>query len=176
MKRKLALGIGLLGGTLLALSLAIFGVGAASVLTPVLADPVPARAATTPPHAASEAMPSPSGDPIATDADASVDPMQSEVFLAMPAEEQANGREWMETHAIVADCMQDKGYAYTFEAFWEREPGTYAVPWENSLPVDERAAASLALDGDTGGAADYRWEDAGCYGFAVHVMGNDNNN
>jgi hypothetical protein len=31
-----------------------------------------------------------------------------------------------------------------------------------------------AMYGDTGGGAAYRWEDAGCSGYATHVTGNDN--
>jgi hypothetical protein len=46
--------------------------------------------------------------------------------------------------------------------------------WVNELPASEQAAARLALDGDTGAGADYHWDDAGCWGYAVHVMGNDN--
>jgi hypothetical protein len=75
--------------------------------------------------------------------------------MALTPDEQANGRDWIETQTITADCMKDQGYAYTFEPYWE-------------------AGARLALDGDTGGGADYHWDEAGCYGYAVHVMGNDN--
>ncbi len=32
----------------------------------------------------------------------------------------------------------------------------------------------LAMYGDAGAGAAYRWEDAGCHGYAVHVLGNDN--
>jgi hypothetical protein len=31
-----------------------------------------------------------------------------------------------------------------------------------------------AMYGDTGAGAAYRWEDAGCSGYATHVTGNDN--
>ena len=72
--------------------------------------------------------------------------------------------------------MKDKGYAYTFgPPVWDRYSAVIPVMWEDTLPTSERAAARLALDGDTGGGADYHWDDAGCWGYAVHVMGNDNN-
>ena len=31
-----------------------------------------------------------------------------------------------------------------------------------------------AMYGDAGTGAAYRWEDAGCSGYATHVTGNDN--
>ncbi|WP_448006718.1 hypothetical protein [Agromyces bauzanensis] len=31
-----------------------------------------------------------------------------------------------------------------------------------------------AMYGDTGAGAAYRWQDAGCSGYATHVTGNDN--
>jgi hypothetical protein len=43
-----------------------------------------------------------------------------------------------------------------------------------TLPEDERDPAFLALEGKTGGTADYHWEDAGCVRYAVHVTGQVN--
>jgi diketogulonate reductase-like aldo/keto reductase len=43
-----------------------------------------------------------------------------------------------------------------------------------TLPEDERDPAFLALEGKTGGTADYHWEDAGCFRYAVHVTGQVN--
>ena len=182
MKKKLALGIGLVGAGLLALSLTVFGMGAAATLNPAATASPPARAAEAVVVPA-EAPPAPAGIPgtsVTSEAGAiepadNADSMASEAFKAMTADEQANGREWMKTQTITAACMKDKGFDYTFEPFWERDSAVLPVMWMNTLPTSERAAARLALYGDTGGGADYHWDDAGCWGYAVHVMGNDNN-
>ncbi|WP_233563708.1 hypothetical protein [Cryobacterium tepidiphilum] len=39
-----------------------------------------------------------------------------------------------------------------------------------NLTTEEEAAWKLALDGETGGGADYHWEDAGCWGSVVHQL------
>jgi hypothetical protein len=183
MKKTIALGIAVVGTTLLALSLTVFGMGAAATLNPTAtnsssAGPVDVSVAA--PTAAATGIPTPTVSPVPPAGEASevpenADPMTSDKFMAMTPDEQANARDWMETQAITAACMKDQGYTYTFEPFWERDPGVLTVPWwVGTLPTDEQAGALLALDGDTGGGADYHWDDAGCYGYAVHVMGNDN--
>ena len=185
MKKKLALGIAALGAALLSVSLTAFGLGAATTLTHASASasaenslpgsaptegPLPLEVSTTTAGSSAES-------PSAAD---NADPTESEAFKAMTPEEQANGIEWLKTQQITASCMKDKGYDYTFVALWMRDKGEPAVrwafvpPWADTLPEPERAAAKLALDGNTGGGADYHWDDAGCYGYAVHVMGNDN--
>ena len=187
MKKKLALGIGVVGAALLALSLTVFGMGAAATLNPADSDRPATRAAQSDVPAAAVVpadaiIPAPAvaaTSSEASDADSIepsdiVDPLLSDAFMAMTPDEQANGREWMETQTITAACMKDKGYVHTFEPFWERESGEFSVMWVNELPASEQAAARLALDGDTGAGADYHWDDAGCWGYAVHVMGNDN--
>ncbi|TFC82409.1 hypothetical protein [Cryobacterium sp. TMT3-29-2] len=183
MKKKLALGIGLAGAGLLALSLTVFGMGAAATLNPAAPDSPSVRAAEAAVVPAEAVTPTPTGtlgtsvtsEAGAIEAADNSDPMASEAFKAMTPDEQANGREWVETQTITAACMKDKGFVYTFEPFWERDSAVLPVMWEDTLPTSERAAARLALDGDTGGGADYHWDDAGCWGYAVHVMGNDNN-
>lgn len=179
MKKKLALGIGVVGSTFLALSLTVFGMGAAATLNPTATDSPPALQAETSVVPVDGAVPSETSSPVApvgtaSEVPESTDPMTSDRFKAMTPDEQANGREWMETQTITAACMKDQGYAYTFEPLWEREPGVLEEPWVDTLPTSEQAGARLALDGDTGGGADYHWDDAGCWGYAVHVMGNDN--
>jgi len=185
MKKKLALGIALVGAALLTLSLTVFGMGAAATLNPTAADSSSAQPAATFVSPVDDASPTPTASPVtpsgttsevadSADPMTSADPLTSDRFLAMPADEQANGREWMETQTLTAACMKDQGYAYTFEPYWEREPGVMPESWESTLSADEQAGASFALYGDTGGGADYHWDDAGCWGHAVHVMGNDN--
>ncbi|TFC94465.1 MULTISPECIES: hypothetical protein [Cryobacterium] len=183
MKKKLALGIGLAGAGLLALSLTVFGMGAAATLNPAAPDSPSVRAAEAALVPAEAVTPTPTGTPatsVTSEAGAiepadNADPMASEAFKAMTPDEQANGREWVETQTITAACMKDKGFVYTFEPFWDRDSAVLPLMWEDTLSASERAAARLALDGDTGGGADYHWDDAGCWGYAVHVMGNDNN-
>ena len=61
--------------------------------------------------------------------------------------------EWATFQDVIRACMAEKG-------FGEFDDGTDA--WRD------------AMFGDAGTGAAYRWEDAGCDGYAVHVMGNDN--
>lgn len=98
-----------------------------------------------------------------------------ELPAGMSAEEQARAHSGMQTHSITAVCMQEAGFAYTYIPYWAHNSATdgYPKPRFMSLPESERAAADLALYGDTGGGADYHWDDAGCWGYAVHTMGND---
>jgi hypothetical protein len=179
MKKTLALGIGVVGAIFLGLSLTVFGMGAAATLNPTATNSASAPSAEPSVAPADVTAPTPTAAPVTpdgTDSETthSSDPLTSDKFRALTPDEQANGREWMETQTITATCMKDQGYAYTFEPYWEREQGVMAEPWGNTLPTSEERAADLALFGDTGAGADYHWDEAGCWGYAVHVMGNDN--
>jgi hypothetical protein len=170
----------LVGAALVALSLTVFGMGAAATLNLAAPDSPHVRAVAPALVRSDTVAPSPAAIPSAPEASPitpadTADPLTSDAFKAMTPDEQANGREWMKTQTITAACMKDKGYAYTFKPLWERDGAVVPVMWENTLPTSERAAAHFALDGDTGAGADYHWEEAGCWGYAVHVMGNDNN-
>jgi hypothetical protein len=61
--------------------------------------------------------------------------------------------EWAAFQEAIRSCMTEKG-------FGEFDDGTDAW-WD-------------AMYGDAGTGAAYRWEDAGCSGYATHVTGNDN--
>jgi hypothetical protein len=61
--------------------------------------------------------------------------------------------EWAAFEEAIRSCMTEKG-------FGEFDDGTDAW-WD-------------AMYGDAGTGAAYRWEDAGCSGYATHVTGNDN--
>lgn len=61
--------------------------------------------------------------------------------------------EWAAYQDAVRSCMAEKGYG-------EYDEG--ADGWWD------------AMYGNTGAGAAYRWEDAGCAGYATHVTGNDN--
>jgi hypothetical protein len=62
-------------------------------------------------------------------------------------------QEWAAFQEAIRSCMTEKG-------FGEFDDGTDAW-WD-------------AMYGDAGTGAAYRWEDAGCSGYATHVTGNDN--
>ena len=102
--------------------------------------------------------------------DASTDVDAVEFPESMKGNELAQAREWVQTNVITAQCMKEKGYDYTFRPnwAWSAEPS-----WITKLPEDQKAAAGVSLDGPGQTPGDYRWEDAGCWGYAVHVMGND---
>ena len=61
--------------------------------------------------------------------------------------------EWAAFEEAIRSCMAEKG-------FGEFDDGTDAW-WD-------------AMHGDAGLGGAYRWEDAGCSGYATHVTGNDN--
>jgi hypothetical protein len=61
--------------------------------------------------------------------------------------------EWATFQDVIRSCMAEQG-------FGELDDGTDAW-W-------------LAMYGNAGAGAAYRWEDAGCSGYATHVTGNDN--
>ncbi|GAA1798427.1 hypothetical protein [Agromyces neolithicus] len=61
--------------------------------------------------------------------------------------------DWAAFQEVIRSCMTEKG-------FGEFDDGTQAW-WD-------------AMYGHAGAGAAYRWEDAGCSGYATHVTGNDN--
>ncbi|GAA1762893.1 hypothetical protein [Agromyces humatus] len=78
----------------------------------------------------------------------------------------------------VRECMADAGFEVRYFEWWnpEHQPGDPRVDarMPENLGADEQAAWTAAMWGDAGSAAAYRWEDAGCSGYATHVTGNDN--
>jgi hypothetical protein len=84
---------------------------------------------------------------------------------------------WLAHQDLVRSCMAEAGFEYLYFEWWnpvyrtdpERDP---AQP--EGLDEEQSAAWGRALGGDAGLGADYRWEDAGCWGYAVHASGNDN--
>lgn len=89
---------------------------------------------------------------------------------SMTGDELAHAREWFQTNAITAQCIKEQGYDYTFSPYWASNSDP---SWIAKLPEDQQAAAGVALYGPGQTPGNYRWEDAGCWGYAVHVMGND---
>jgi hypothetical protein len=86
--------------------------------------------------------------------------------------ELANAEIWLTQQGIIADCMLEQGFDFTFTPFWLR---TSTTPFGLEPQMSE--AESLALWGlNRGSGDDYDWRDAGCHGYAVHVTGMDDAN
>lgn len=76
------------------------------------------------------------------------------------------------------ECMRSKGFDWRDAAVdpllsSEAPPGS--VSWTAGQEPAELAAVNDALFGSTGQGDTYRWEEAGCHGYAVHMTGNDGN-
>ena len=73
------------------------------------------------------------------------------------------------------DCMADAGFPeYRAVGPWDPEWVVGTPDWDADFSDTKAAAAALALWGSPGAGADYRWEDAGCGGYATHMIGADN--
>ncbi|UOE43855.1 hypothetical protein [Agromyces larvae] len=83
----------------------------------------------------------------------------------------ANARIWLQQSVIIAQCMAEQGFEYFFTPYWQRQATSNLVS-----PVPVGSPAWFALTGETGAGDAYRWEDAGCQGYAVHVTGMDDAN
>lgn len=79
--------------------------------------------------------------------------------------------------ALQEQCMADAGFDW-----WDAERGSDPW-WTADKSLDEQMAVYTALHGEQvhgeqlrgQGASEYRWELAGCYGYALHETGNDDN-
>ncbi|MFC5931389.1 hypothetical protein D6T64_07970 [Cryobacterium melibiosiphilum] len=191
-RKWLAVGVAFGGGLVIAIALAMFVLGASNTLTPptqasgVSAPPwTPAPATATP--APTTTATAPDSEQVAPTDDGRVDTAVTpfdvstqdnyELPADLPADQVANAHVGMQTNAIAAVCMQEAGFAYTYTPWWSwtwKEGAQQPPAWTEKLSESEQAGARLALYGDTGAAADYHWDDAGCWGYAVHTMGNDN--
>ncbi|MDO9398241.1 MAG: hypothetical protein Q7T71_16975 [Herbiconiux sp.] len=174
MRRALATAVAILSGVLLVAGGAIFASGSAHVLATVDGgsgaggDSAVSTAPATPRPPKPAFTPTPR-HPAAGSID--VDPYEAPPGTSPEDAEAARG--WVEQQRLIAACMADQGYDYPVSPpLWLRgELGTSGADWVNALPDDERDAAWLALFGDAGVGADYRWEDAGCDGYAVEATG-----
>lgn len=88
----------------------------------------------------------------------------------------ANTEIWLTQQRITAQCMRDQGFEYRYTAYWLVDDPVAASANLGNPPYVEGSAYSLAIGGDSGAGDDYRWEDAGCTGYAVHVTGMDDAN
>lgn len=87
---------------------------------------------------------------------------------------------WLAQQGITADCMQEKGLEYRFTAPWLLAWGPTREQQLAAFQAQPGTAEFEALYGvpefgpdDPEVAPEYRWEDAGCVGYAVHVTGMD---
>jgi hypothetical protein len=89
------------------------------------------------------------------------------------AEEQ---RTWLAFQDIVRECMADAGQQYLYWEWWNPGPDTsnrfQGMPAD--LTAGEEVAWEFAMHGDSPGGDAYRWQDAGCWGSAVHVTDGKN--
>lgn len=84
----------------------------------------------------------------------------------------ADQRAWLEFQQVVRDCMVAAGQEYGYWEWWNPgdESSNRFPPMPADLTAVEAAAWEAALRGSPTGDP-YRWEDAGCWGYAVHVTG-----
>ena len=85
-------------------------------------------------------------------------------------------RQWLAFQQIVRDCMAAAGHEYLYWEWWnvKSAQSNRFPPMPADLTTDEFAAWELALYGDSPLGADYDWEQAGCWGYAVHLTGGTN--
>ena len=67
--------------------------------------------------------------------------------------------EWVATQTLIVECMADAGFWYD-----PRVPPTV-------MNAEEPAGWRETIGGSTGAGDAYRWEDAGCGGWAIHELG-----
>ncbi|MBT2517367.1 hypothetical protein J7E29_07980 [Streptomyces sp. ISL-90] len=135
--------------------------------------PAPAPEPTPAPAPTPEPTPTPTPEPTPTptptpgpDGAPSPDATPDATAAPTAAEQEA----WRAFQQVVRDCMAEAGQGYVMWEWWNNDPSAGTHPGMPAGLTDAQAAAwELALDGNTGTGADYRWEDAGCWGYAVHV-------
>ncbi len=106
-------------------------------------------------------------------------PTEADIPADFDADRRAAALEWLQYSAIVDQCMADAGYEeWTYSIYWQPgyDPHTNPADWINAFEPSRQAGAQATLWGSTGAGADYHWDDAGCAGYATHVMGLDDAN
>lgn len=78
--------------------------------------------------------------------------------------------------AFLDECMADAGFAEYVNVNVYDADYVPTEPWDADLSPERAEEAFLAEYGDTGAGSDYRWQDAGCAGYATHMIGADNAN
>ena len=105
-------------------------------------------------------------------------PTEADIPADFDASQRADAISWLTWAAIVDDCMARAGFDdYAYSIYWQPGFDPRSTPTDGLDPAasDEyRSAFAFALNGSTGAAADYHWEDAGCAGAATHEVGGTN--
>jgi hypothetical protein len=170
MRNKLVAVIAIVGAVLAGTSVAAVGIGAFAASPNSAAQAPPA---TPKPSQPVDEMLTDEPDTYEEALDRPADPLVSKpkAVTDTDAERAAYGD-------IENDCMWGKGYTWwdARDQFPHPEPvEAWGQWWTAGKSVEEIEAVNFALFGETGGGADYRWEQAGCHGYATHVTGNDGN-
>lgn len=172
MRRLIATAMAGLGGTLLLTSAVLFGSGLTGMNAMLQPEPESEFVASGP-----DGPPSALPTPTPTVVDPSAGSHDVNPFDAPPgtsAEDIANGKIVLAQRIIESECMKEKGFDYPVEPpYFVGGPAPSEGMWPPTIPEDRWDAAFVAMFGDTGGGADYHWEDAGCKGLAVHETGQD---
>ncbi|MDQ0577035.1 hypothetical protein [Agromyces albus] len=129
--------------------------------------PAPEPTPTPTPEPTPTPTPTPTPAPTPTpDLDGTPDPDAAPEATPSEAEQEA----WLAFQRLVRDCMAGAGQGYVMWEWWNTDHSTGTHPgMPTGLTEAQAAAWELALDGNTGTGDDYRWEDAGCWGYAVHA-------
>jgi len=80
-------------------------------------------------------------------------------------------RAWLAFQQLVRDCMTDAGHEYRYWEWWTteaRDPDASAPARPTGLSTEAATAWELAFAGTGGTGDDVAWEEAGCWGAAVH--------
>ena len=80
--------------------------------------------------------------------------------------------EWLAFQQVVRECMAGAGQEYPYWEWWSGAGTPGGMPPD--LVGEARASWELSLYGDSPGGAEYRWEDAGCWGYAGDLLGTSN--
>ncbi|KQP01867.1 hypothetical protein ASF30_04725 [Leifsonia sp. Leaf264] len=80
---------------------------------------------------------------------------------------------------VIRKCMAEKGHEFLgFTSSWDptAQPSNPNLPagMPEGLSPDQQSQWVADMDGDAGVGPAYRWQDAGCSGYATHATGNDN--
>ena len=100
----------------------------------------------------------------------SVEPSPDGTLTPPPPEQR---REWLAFQQIVRECMAAAGHEYLYWEWWDPQSAesNRFPPMPADLTPDEYTAWEFALYGDSALGDDYDWEQAGCWGYAVHLTG-----
>ncbi|GAA1762922.1 hypothetical protein [Agromyces humatus] len=138
----------------------------------------PATPPSTPPPAGDAPTPTPIPDDPADGhaAPGGPDSVERNPDGSTPPPPPEQRRQWLAFQQIVRDCMVAAGHEYLYWEWWNPKSAqsNRFPPMPADLTADEYAAWEFALYGDSGLGADYDWEKAGCWGYAVHLTGGTN--